>query len=245
LTTRRVGIVCALRSEARHLGRIASPPATVQPLADGNLWVLSGAGQGAAAAGARALLSAGADALLSFGLAGGLDPGLSAGRIVVPAEILAPDGTVSGCDASWREQLAAALAGHAPVGGRLASVVAPLASAAAKRALFAASGACAVDMESAAIARVAHSSGVPCAVVRVVVDRVGDPVPAAVLAAMDAAGEVSPWRLCGLLLREPGQLGALLRLARNFILAGRSLRTVARSGALGPQLPTVPIAGAL
>jgi adenosylhomocysteine nucleosidase len=245
LTIRVVGIVCALRSEARHLGRITSPPATVQPLADGNLRVLSGAGMGAAAAGARALLSAGADALLSFGLAGGLDPGLSAGRIIVPAEVLAPDGTVSGCDAPWCEHLAAALARHAPVGGRLASVVAPLASAAAKRALFEASGACAVDMESAAIARVAEGGGVPCAVVRVVVDRAGDPVPAAVLAAMDAAGEVSPWRLCGLLLRDPGQLGALLRLARNFILAGRSLRTVARSGALAPHLPPVPIAGAL
>jgi adenosylhomocysteine nucleosidase len=207
--------------------------------------VLSGVGMGAAVAGARALLSAGADALLSFGLAGGLDPGLSAGRIIVPAEILAPDGTVSGCDASWRGHLAAALAAHAPVGGRLASVPALLASVAAKRALFAASGACAVDMESAAIVRVAEGGGVPCAVVRVIVDRAGDALPAAVMAAMDATGEVSPWRLCAVLLREPGQLAALLRVARNFFLAGRSLRAVARSGALAPQVRTVPIAGAL
>ena len=151
---------------------------------------------------------------------------------------------MSGCDAPWREQLAAALAGHAPVGGRLVSALAPLASAAAKRELFAASGACAVDMESAAIARVAAQQR------RAVCCRTGRcgprrrPGAAAVLAAMDAAGEASPWRLCGLLLREPGQLGALLRLARNFILAGRSLRTVARSGALAPQLPMIPIAGA-
>ena len=245
MTTRVVGVVCALRSEARFLGPIASPSATVQPLADGSLRIVSGAGLGAAAAGARALLSAGAEALLSFGLAGGLDPGLSAGRIIVPAEILAPDGTVSGCDAFWREHLAAALTAHAPLGGRLASVPAPLAGIAAKRALFAAIGACAVDMESAAIARVAEGGGVPCAVVRVVVDRAGDAGPAAVMAAMDARGEVSPWRLCGALLREPGQLGALLRLARNFFLAGRSLRVVARSGALAPHRHTVPFAGAL
>ena len=44
--------------------------------------------------GARSLIEAGATALASWGMAGGLDPALSAGAILLPSEVLGPDGRI-------------------------------------------------------------------------------------------------------------------------------------------------------
>lgn len=228
-----VGIVCALRAEARPLGpaRRRHPPLAV--LADGTLLAVNGMGIAAAAAAARALLDAGAGALVSFGLAGGLDPALRPGAILLPSEILAPSRAPIATSCAWRERLQRALGGQAPVvHGRLLTRDDAIASIEAKSVLFRDTGAAAVDMESYAIGEAARAAGLPFLVVRVIVDGALDRLPAAVAAAANAAGALRLWPLIGSLARTPSDLGSLLRLGRRYWRARRSLAVVARCGSL-------------
>jgi adenosylhomocysteine nucleosidase len=92
------------------------------------------------------------------------------------------------------------------------------------------SGACAVDMESFAIGRVAAQAGVNFAVARVVVDMAADTLPRSVRRATGPRGEVHYGRLAVGLIRAPWEIPALLRLARRYATAMRSLRQLAQRG---------------
>jgi adenosylhomocysteine nucleosidase len=238
LTEPVLGVVCALRSEARHLGRSVERHAGLRSLADGTLVAISGMGLAAAAAGTRRLIAAGADCLMSFGMAGGVDPALAAGRLFLPRELSAPDGGRFTCDPAWHAQLARALATAVTEGG-LATVRTPLATVAAKASLRQTSGARAVDMESSAVAELAQRHALPFIAVRVIIDDAQEELPAAIAAATGADGQVAPWRVFAHLLRHPGEGRAVLRLARAYAAANATLASVAASGALrrGRDLP--------
>ena len=94
----------------------------------------------------------------------------------------------------------------------IAGVDLPLADAAGKAAFFATTGAAAVDMESAIVARAAERHGLPFAILRVIADPAHRPLPGAALVAMRADGEVDLAAVLAALIREPGQLPALIRL---------------------------------
>jgi len=200
-------------------------------LSDGTLLAVSGMGCTAAARGARALLDAGASALASWGMAGGLDPALAAGAIFLPSEIVDLDGICVMTTRHWRERLSAAVSSHHPVAcGRLLTSTRAIASVADKAALFAQTGAAAVDMESLAVAQAAQARELPFIAVRVIIDGAGDALPAA-----DQAGHLRLWRLIGALMRSPAELAPLLRLAARYRAASRSLAALARVGSLAPH----------
>jgi adenosylhomocysteine nucleosidase len=235
------GIVAALAAEARTLGpaQLPRPGAAggmaINTLPDGTLLVISGMGGDAAGQAALALVAAGARGLLSFGLAGALDPALQAGTVVLPRAVTDGAGKVHTTDDAWRERLAArqgALTDRHPliVDGPLLSVAQPLTTPATKTQARARTGAVAVDMESFAIARIALEQGVKFAVARVVVDTAADSLPRSVIQATDPRGQVSYPRLLSGLLRRPPDLFALLRLARRYRVALRSLRGLAGAG---------------
>jgi adenosylhomocysteine nucleosidase len=241
LALNAVGIVCALASEARHLGptvRLAEP---VGSLADGTLVAVTGMGGAAASMGAQSLVAAGATALASWGMAGGLDPALRAGEILLPTEILNLDGRVINAEQGWRNRLSAAVAPYAPVRtGRLLTSPRAIGSVADKAELFRTTGAVAVDMESAAIGIVAEQYRLPFVAVRVVVDSAADVLPRAVTAAADQEGHLQIWRLIGTLALAPNELAPLLRLARRYRAANRSLAAIARMGSLAPSAFSTP-----
>ena len=231
------GVVAALTSEARALGPVKRGGAGRLVLNDGTLVAVSGMGAAAADA-ARALVEAGATALVSWGMAGALDPGLEAGDVCLPSEVVAADGSSFTTARHWREPLAASLA--ASMGaqrrvacGRLFTSSEPIGTASAKEAAFRRTGAAAVDMESAPVAQVAALHGMPFIAVRVIVDTATDAVPSAVLAASDR-GQVHLWRLLGGLVLAPAELAPLMRLARRYRVATRSLAAVAEAGSLAP-----------
>lgn len=229
-----LGIVAALVAESRSLGLASRRGAEPATLADGTRLIVSGVGPAAAAVGARRLLAAGAQALLSWGLAGGLDPLLEAGALVLPREVISPEGRVLPTSTDWRERVNDALAArHAVRCGRLLTCREPLGSSAAKALAFRQTGALAADMESSAIAEVAAAERVPFLVVRAIVDTARDDVPEVALSAT-RAGEDGPRidRLLAALARKPGELPALMRLARGYRAASRALAAVAGSGAL-------------
>lgn len=236
MTQERIGVVCALRSEARHFGGILLKDLGIESLAGGALLVATGIGWQAAAAGADRLAAAGAGALVSWGMAGGLDPELPAGQIFLPSEIVGPDGTLFTTNIPWRESLGATLRELSPLGsGRLVTVNAPVGTVEAKALLFKRSGARAVDMESAAIAQVARSRSLPLLAIRVIVDRASEALPDAIVAASAPGKEISSLRLLGHLVSSPTEYPRVLRLIGSYLRANRSLAKVVASGALPPR----------
>ena len=220
------GVVAALDFEARSLGRRSAQI----------LVSTSGIGAGNAARAARSLAAAGAAALLSWGVAGALDPSLRCGTVVLPIEVLR-QGRRFQTDRLWRARVAAALQGRVPlVSGALLTSEVAVAAAALKASLFQQTGAAAVDMESAAVAEVAAELELPFLAVRVILDTARDSLPDSILRSFQppAAGVVGPagdmparprlWPL----LCAPGDWGALLRLAAQYRVAGRALRTCGR-----------------
>lgn len=229
-----VGIVAALAAEARTLGRSMQRSCGLSVLRDGTLVSTSGIGAAAATLAAHTLADAGATRLVSWGMAGGLDPALPAGTICVPGSVISREGARFGTDTEWRGQVVAAiLRPRAVAGGILLTVARAIEDVAGKAAAFRDTGADVVDMESLAVAQVAAHRGLPFIAVRVVVDTAADRLPDAVLAA-SGGGEVRIARLLRELKRRPGDLAAVLRLARRYRAATRALVAVARSGALVP-----------
>jgi adenosylhomocysteine nucleosidase len=222
-----MGVVAALEAEARTLGTAVRRRDGLSSLGDGALLAVSGIGGALAAIAARRLIDAGAMSLMSFGLAGGLDPSLNAGTVVLPREVISRDGSRFLTSTDWREQLSAAIGGQRAVtSGILLSSSVPIDAVADKAAAFRDTGAVAVDMESLAIAHVAAAHDLPFIAVRVIVDTAADVLPRAVVAA-SRAGHLNLRRLLGGLAMAPLDLVPLIRLARRYRAATRSLAAVA------------------
>jgi hopanoid-associated phosphorylase len=162
--------------------------------------------------------------IISFGCAGGLDPGLASGDCVVATGVLTPAGIVA-ADPAWSRALLERLPGARA--GLLAGVDAPVATAAAKAALWREAGAAAVDMETHAAALTARRHGLPFAACRVVLDPAWRSLPAAALAGIDAGsvgGLGAAWPVLRGLVAAPGQIASVCLLAREAWVARRALR---------------------
>jgi adenosylhomocysteine nucleosidase len=226
-----VGVVAALASEARTLGpsmpRGGDPPLSeLAVLGAGSLLALSGIGRAAAAAAAQALVDAGVSALMTFGMAGGLDPALKPGSVVIPREVISPDGTRYAACRAWREQVAAAVSALRAVSeGNLLTSTQAIETPADKASAFHTTGAAAVDMESAAVAEIAAKHNLPFIAVRVIVDTAADMLPRAVVAA-SRAGKVQLARLIGGLILAPREIASMIRLAQRYRIAMHSLRAI-------------------
>jgi adenosylhomocysteine nucleosidase len=228
-----VGVVAALASEARALGPSMPRGGTPIPLSDlallggGALVAVSGIGLAAAAAAATALVEAGASALMSFGVAGALDPALKPGAVMLPRELLSGDGRRYSADAIWRDRVAAELRLlHAVSEGSLLTSDQAIDTPEQKAAAFRGTGAVAVDMEAATVAEIAAKNHLPFIAVRVIVDTAADRLPPAVIAA-SRAGRVKIARLVLGLAAAPREIPLLLRLARRYRVAMRTLRAIA------------------
>ncbi|HKT73669.1 MAG TPA: hypothetical protein VJQ47_12315 [Steroidobacteraceae bacterium] len=224
-----MGIVSALGAEARHFAPSGGSSGVAAVLTHGALSIVSGMGCEAAARGARTLIAQGATALTSFGMAGGLDSRLPCGVMILPHEVIHLDGRSHATTSSWRERLAATIAATSQVvEGRLLTTSHPIASVAEKAQLFDRTGAAAVDMESFAVAEVAHAHGLPFIAVRVIVDTAADSLPRSVLLA-GSEGPLRIGRLLAELVRQPRDLADLFRLARRYRLASRSLASIGKA----------------
>jgi adenosylhomocysteine nucleosidase len=238
----QVGVVAALAAEARTLGPATRRPDGLSALGEGALLAVGGMGSALAAIAAAKLADAGVMRLVSFGLAGGLDPTLGAGTVVLPSAIISREGARFATSRQWREQLSAAIAAQTPLAaGELLTSAAPFDAVADKAAAFRETGAVAVDMESLAIAAVADVHGLPFIAVRVIVDTAADALPRAVAAA-SRTGRVSLGRLAGGLAIAPGEFFAVVRLAKRYRAAMRTLSAVARAGLLTPVVAGTRIA---
>src|SRR3954468_18861863 len=92
----KLGVITGIAMEAKLLERFAVNRSLMVGYA--------GLEPGAAYLAAEKMIAAGATALMSFGLAGGLNPAVSAGAVVIPAEIRGSD--TLPCDLAWTKRLA-------------------------------------------------------------------------------------------------------------------------------------------
>lgn len=222
----RLGVITGLDSEAECLAAIEA--------ADRPAVRAAGASPARAAMHARGLLQAGCAALLSFGVAGGLDPALVPGAVIVADSIIAPGGERLAGSPAWAERVADALSGHLEARrGAIAGADRVVATPAAKRALFEATGAVATDMESHGVAAAAAAAGVPFLAIRAVADPAARAVPGWLLGAISDDGSVDPRAILKPLLMRPWMVWALIGLARE---QGRALGSLSRVAVLcGPR----------
>ena len=160
--------------------------------------------------------------VISFGLGGGLSPLLKVGEAVIADQVISGSEQWR-CDEHWRVALAAKLAGVHQ--GPVAASETILEDRDGKAALFAATGALAVDMESAVAARFAAARKLPFAVLRVISDDARHVLPPAALVAMKPDGGIALVRVLGSLLRHPLQLPGLIRTART---SGKAFKELLR-----------------
>jgi nucleoside phosphorylase len=111
----------------------------------------------------------------------------------------------------------------------IAGADAPVSDQIGKAALFAATGAVAVDMESAIVARAARRHRLPFAILRVVADPAHRSLPSAALVSMRADGEVDMAGVFNALSRDPRQIAMLARLAVD---ARRAFAALSRARAM-------------
>jgi adenosylhomocysteine nucleosidase len=211
------------------------------------------------AADLQAAIAKGATRLLSFGVAGGLAPALRPGDLVVAAGVVEGhehwicDAAWSAAmierltSPSLRAQRSNPRPGAtygllrlarkdgwkfidgAGLSADIVGVKAPVASAAAKAALHVASGAAAVDMESAIVAQAAVRHGLPFAVLRIVADPAERALPRAALVAMREDGGINVAAVLSALARAPQQWPAFAQLALD---SRKAFSELARARAL-------------
>jgi len=227
-------VVVALAAEAQALLSRRLPLGTVERCQPGLSVQVCGMGPRAAAAAARALADSGVQALAMFGIAGALDPQLKSGALLCPPQVVAEDGGRYRADPSWRARLAARLGGIGLDDGILLTVREPLLTPQSKEAARRRFDACAVDMESSAVAEVAQSRGLPLLVLRAIADGAGDAIPLPLAAAIDRWGRPRPLGVAAALLRRPQLVSRLPHLAGTMNRATAALRGAVQ--AAGPTL---------
>ena len=166
---------------------------------------------------------------ISFGLCGGLDPALRSGDVVIGTRVLAGGASVV-ADESVTRELAARLgaAGEHVTLGAVAAVGAPILTRAAKDALWKATAAVGVDMESQIAARFAADQKAPFAILRVVGDPADRDLPAIVVSAVRSDGSIDLGAVASALVRSPAQTPGLISTARDSSIAFAALRRCRR-----------------
>ncbi len=200
-------LVCfAVEQEARPFRRRMGTTASVQVL-------VTGMGRHNTAAALEAALDSGQPALvLTCGFAGGLDPRLTSGTVLFDADPQAP----------LQNKLAAA--GARPARFHCADRVA--ATAVEKRRLREATGADAVEMESAVVREICRQRSIPAATLRVILDAAAEDLPLDFNALMTPHRTISGRKLAFALLRAPGKIRDLLRLQKQSAAAAERLAEV-------------------
>lgn len=224
----KIGAVTGLAAEAniaRKLGMTAA--------------VAGGGGPQGSERALAELRRAGVTALVSFGVAGALAPGLASGALLIPDAVIAEDGTSIPVDEDWQARLidAAGARNIAVTVGAILGADAIVTTAEAKADLFETLAAIAVDLESLHVAAAARCAGLPFVILRTIADPADRDLPPAALLPLKADGRPNLAAVLRAIATAPGQIPALLSLARETSTALRALRRGAR--ALGPVL--VPV----
>jgi adenosylhomocysteine nucleosidase len=223
-----IGIVVALPEELttltdKHVGK-----GHCVFIAKQILVVYSGAGYQNAHAAAELLIAKGATHLVSWGCAAGLAKYLKAGDLVLPDTVIDGDNARIAVNTEWQKHCIQLLSISREVHtGSLLTTEQLVTSSKDKKQLNLKTGAVALDMESAAIAKVAQQRGLSFLVVRAIADSVNANLPQAVTHALNAQGDIELKKLVLFLALHPYELSGLIKLGLHFRAAKKTLQQVA------------------
>lgn len=205
-------VVCfALKHEAGPFQRLAASRPGVSVL-------IVGIGRRNAESSLRRFLEENSPLLvLTCGFAGGLRPDLKVGEV-----IFEPGDGPAAPSASCRDKLAGA--GARPA--RFLGVDHMVTTAAEKQKLREATGADAVEMESAAIHGVCRARGIACVTVRAISDAAAEDLPLDFNMLAKADQSLDYRKLAWAIVKAPGKIGALRGLQKKTRLAAQRLAEV-------------------
>ena len=159
---------------------------------------------------------------------------LKSGDLVLADELIDADGAIITIDHEWHrrvrtvlEKAACQSSGFALRCGSLLESKTLVTTSDDKQLLHRQSTAIALDMESVAVAKVAHAQAFPFLVIRAIADPVTMDLPQAVSYALNEQGDVQLGKLLTFLLKHPKELKGLISLGQHFNAAKRTLKLVA------------------
>jgi adenosylhomocysteine nucleosidase len=193
------------------------------------IWlVYSGAGSENAAQAANFLVDQGVKSLISWGCAAALSDTLQPGHLLIPAEVSYQQ-NVYQAHPQWQQHALRLFSAQATVSsGLLVSSDRLVNRSADKRGIFQDCGAVGLDMESAAIMKIARQANIPGLVIRAVADSADMDLPQAVVLAFNHEGRIEIKKLVGHLLTHPWELPDLVRLGLCFNSAKQTLKMIAK-----------------
>jgi len=197
---------------------------------DHALLAVSGMGAEKATRAAERLVNRNVAMLAAVGFAGAIEPTLRPGAVLLPDTILAADGRSFTIDKDLHQKVLTMLCHDTPVTvSPMLEVAKLITDPQQKTALRDRHQAVAVDMESAAVARVARAHGLPFIALRVVLDDANMRLPAHLLASADKLGRLKVGTGAVTLLAHPLEAFTAARLLRALGRARPALRKAAQT----------------
>ena len=223
-----IGIIVALPEELSTLSPVKLARGEVFSLTPVMTICLSGAGHANASQAAQKLIEQGATKLISWGCAAALAPHLKSGDLLITSKVIAKGQSIEN-DSHWADQISDLLAINQSISGFvLASNYGLISASTEKQGLYTETAAIALDMESAAVASIAHNAQLPFVAIRAIADPAAMSLPPAILKALNTQGEVVMSVLIKHLLVHLWEIPALIKLGLHFNAAQKTLRGVAK-----------------
>ena len=222
------GIIVALPEELSTLTAKRLVPGECSLISENALVVHAGTGPVNAIKASELLLAKGSSKLISWGCAAALDSSLSAGDLCLPKTIITENQQRYPTHSAWQRHTTKLLSGLQPISsGSLSESSSIVATIFDKKNLYDTIGSVALDMESAAIAKVAHEANIPFLVIRAIADPANMHMPKAVIQALNNEGSVDIKKLLVYLLTHLHEIPCLIKLGLAFRLARKKLKSVA------------------
>jgi adenosylhomocysteine nucleosidase len=189
---------------------------------------LSGVGRERTRLATQILISHEVELLISWGSAAGLSPKVAGGDLMIPDSVKVNEKLYS-TYSSFNNELLSQIPKGVPVHqGSICETGNLLVSVESKRKLFENSQCLAADMESGALAELAAENNIPFSVIRAVSDPDNMKLPKAVLAGMGTDGQFQVGNFLKTALMHPMEWWSIIKLARNFKKAQKTLNIVAQ-----------------
>ncbi len=223
------GIIVALPEELSALTKKKIPLGKCSFLAENIIATHSGAGPENASNAAQNLLDKGCSKLISWGCAAGLADGLLAGDLCLPELLISENRQYFPVHSEWQQQTMSLLAYLQPIhSGPFCTNNTIVSWSRDKKAIHQSTGAIALDMESAAIAKIAEQKSIPYLVIRVIADTASMNLPAAITKSLDEKGQINNNKLVLNIITNPRQIPDLIKLGLHFQSAQKKLNSVAK-----------------
>ena len=234
-----VGICCALTSELRTLTRQKAEIADVISLDPQVLLILSGMGPARARVAAEKLIDLGARTLLSWGSAAALDEHLAPGTLLIPRKVIDSQGQPYPTSQAWSESLLHGLDTHVTTHrGAIVGCTQVLTHTTQKHEMLERYRASAADMESVAIAEVAHRHHASFLAVRAISDTAHMTIPSRLMTAVNGTGHMSLLSVCTQVLPHPMDWSNVVRLGWGMHKALSALKQASKWVSKGfPESP--------